>query len=390
MKIRIYDYLIFGSIVIAPFTYMLAFKYTNTANLIDLYRFGFTCLIILQLIFSRKIYLNKVKVNPSILFFSLVILNGLIFNLLYLQVDNIASLARYGLYLLGLIIFREKIVYLLIKYIEQILLIFLTVGVIQAITGDTYYVNMSNRVAGPYYLHASGYSLFLVTTLSILTYKISKKGLNFFRFLCLITGLYILLRTGSRAGFIGFFLSIILVYGKKILNKYTVFALFISLVSFRNQLLEFFFDNPLLKRFVYLLSNGIFDASSNERVDIIIRSLNELDSLQRIFGIGIGYFDNFQELMVGERIAAHNNFLLFFIEGGFFLLIFFIIHLIWIGVKILKTKDINKKKLLVLLFLNIELFGLINNNLYYYIPYFISLIIIHEFISEKNWKSLKY
>ena len=66
MKIRIYDYLIFGSIVIAPFTYMLAFKYTNTANLIDLYRFGFTCLIILQLIFSRKIYLNKVYTNPEL------------------------------------------------------------------------------------------------------------------------------------------------------------------------------------------------------------------------------------------------------------------------------------------------------------------------------------
>ena len=88
--------------------------------------------------------------------------------------------------------------------------------------------------------------------------------------------------------------------------------------------------------------------------------------------------------MVGERIAAHNNFLLFFIEGGLFLLIFFILHLIWIGVKILKVKNINKKKLLILLFLNIELFGLINNNLYYFIPYFISLIIIHEFILEKN------
>jgi hypothetical protein len=390
MKIRIYDYLICGSIVLAPFTYMVAFKYTNTANLIDLYRFGFTCLIILQLSYSHKIYLNKVKVNPSILFFSLVILNGLISNLLYLQVDNIASLGRYILYLLGLIILREKIVFLLIKYIEQILLIFLTVGVIQTITGDTYLVNMAERVAGPYYLHASGYSLFLVTTLPILIYKISKEGLSFFRFICLLTGLFILLRTGSRAGLIGFLISIILVYGKKIFSKYTVLVLFISLVSFRSQLIDFFFDNPLLKRFVYLFKNGIFDASSNERVDIIIRSINGLDSLQRVFGIGIGYFDNFQESIVGERIAAHNNFLLFFIEGGLFLLIFFIIHLVWIAVKISKVKDINKKKLLVLLFLNIELFGLINNNLYYYIPYFISLIIIHEFISEKKWKSLKY
>ncbi len=384
MKIRIYDYLICCTIVIAPFTYMLAFKYTNTANLIDLYRFGFTCLIILQLIFSHKIYLNKVKVNPSILFFILVILNGFIFNLLYLQVDNIASLARYGLYLLGLIVLRKKIVFLLINYIEQILFIFLAVGVIQVITGDTYYVNMSNRVAGPYYLHASGFSLFLVTTLSILLYKISKDGLNLFRIICFIIGLYILLRTGSRAGFIGFFLSVILVYGKKIFNKYTIIALFLFLFTFRNQLLEFFFDNPLLKRIVYLFNYGIFDASSNERFDIIVRSLNELDKIQWIFGIGIGYFDNFQESMVGERIAAHNNFLLFFIEGGLLLLIFFILHLIWIGVKILKIKNINKKKLLILLFLNIELFGLINNNLYYFIPYFISLIIIHEFILEKN------
>ena len=109
--------------------------------------------------------------------------------------------------------------------------------------------------------------------------------------------------------------------------------------DFSNQLLEFFFDNPLLKRIIYLFNYGIFDASSNERFDIIIRSLNEFDTIQWIFGIGIGYFDNFQELMVGERIAAHNNFLLFFIEGGFFLLIFFILHLIWIGVKILKIKN---------------------------------------------------
>lgn len=390
MKIRIYDYLICGSIVLAPFTYMVAFKYTNTANLIDLYKFGFTCLIILQLSFSHKIYLNKVKANPSILFFSFVILNGLISNLLYLQVDNIASLGRYILYLLGLLILREKIVFLLIKYIEQILLIFLTVGVIQAITGDTYLVNMVERVSGPYYLHASGYSLFLVTTLPILIYKISKEGFSFFRFICLITGLFILLRTGSRAGLIGFLISVILVYRKKIFNKYTILVLFISLVSFRSQLIDFFFDNPLLKRFVYLFKNGIFDASSNERVEIVIRSINGLDSLQWFFGVGIGYFDNFQESIVGEKVGAHNNFLLFFIEGGYFLLIFFIIHLVWIAVKISKVKDINKRKLLVLLFLNIELFGLINNNLYYYIPYLISLLIIHEFISEKKWKSLKY
>lgn len=389
MKIRINDYLIFGSIVLAPFTYMVAFKFTNTANLIDLYRFGFTCLIILQLICSHKIYLNKVYINPSILFFSLVIFNGLISNLLYLQIDNVASLGRYLLYLLGLIIIREKIVFLLIKYIEQILLIYLTVGVIQAITGDTYLVNMAERVAGPYYLHASGYSLFLVTTLPILIYKISKEGLSFLRFICFITGLFILLRTGSRAGLIGFLISVILVYHKKIFNKYTILFVFISLVSLRSQLLDFL-DNPLFERIVYLFKNGIFDASSNERVEIIIRSINGLDSLQRFFGIGIGYFDNFQESFVGERIAAHNNFLLFFIEGGLFLLIFFIIHLVWIAVKISKVKDINKKKLLVLLFLNIELFGLINNNLYYYIPYLMSLLIIHEFISEKKWKSLKY
>ena len=249
---------------------------------------------------------------------------------------------------------------------------------------------MAERVAGPYYLHASGYSLFLVTTLPILIYKISKEGLSFFRFICLITGLFILLRTGSRAGLIGFLISSILVYRKRIFNKYTILFLFISLVSFRSQLLEFFFDNPLLKRFVYLFENGIFDASSNERAEIIIRSINGLDSIQRFYGVGIGYFDNFQESIVGEKIAAHNNFLLFFIEGGLFLLIFFIIHLVWIAVKISKVKDINKRKLLVLLFLNIELFGIINNNLYYYIPYLISLLIIHEFISEIKWKSLKY
>ena len=253
MKIRIYDYLIFGSIVLAPFTYLLAFKFTNTANLIDLYRFGFTCLIILQLIYSHKIYLNKVYINPSILFFSLVILNGLIYNLFYLQFDNIASLGRYILYLVGLIILRKKIVFLLIKYIEQILLIYLIVGIIQIITGDTYEVNMSDRVAGPYYLHASGFSLFLVTTLPILIYKISKYGLNFLRFLCFIIGLYILLRTGSRAGLIGFLISVILVYRKKIFNKYTILVLSISLVSFGSQLLDYFFDNGYLPR-LYLIN----------------------------------------------------------------------------------------------------------------------------------------
>ena len=272
----------------------------------------------------------------------------------------------------------------MIKYIEYILLLFLTVGLIQAITGDTYLVNMVDRVAGPYYLHASGFSLFLVSTIPILIYKISKSGISFTRFICLITGLFILLRTGSRAGLIGFLISVILVYGKKIFNRYTALALFILLISFRNQIIDFFFANPLLKRFVYLIKNGVFDASSNERVHIITRSLSGLDSLQMYFGVGIGYFDNFQESIVGEKIAAHNNFLLFFIEGGLFLLIFFIIHLVWVVVKISKVKDIDRKRLLVLLFLNIELFGLINNNLYYFIPYLICLLIIHEFILEKN------
>ena len=174
------------------------------------------------------------------------------------------------------------------------------------------------------------------------------------------------------------------VYRYYIFNKNYIIQIVLISIIFYNNILDLILNNPVTKRISLLILNGVFDASTNERLMIFSRSFSNIDSLYLFFGIGTGYFDNFQETLVGERVAAHNNLLLHFIEGGVLMIIIYICHILYSYNLIRSIRDINLKRMLLLIFINIEIFGIINNNYYYFIPYFLYIILLHTSTNNIN------
>ncbi len=119
------------------------------------------------------------------------------------------------------------------------------------------------------------------------------------------------------------------------------------------------------------------DSSSKTRIEIINNSLNSIDETDVIFGKGLGMFNSFYSL-VGEKkgVAAHNNYLLFFIEGGIIGLLGYILFELILLMKFFKSiknifsiNNISEKKLIyaaATVFIGIEFLGFLLNNYYFY------------------------
>lgn len=360
-----------------PFLFLLCFKISSFTPYFEYLRLIFLALLIVIISNYSGLGFLKKKVNATSLFFLILILNGIIANFLYLELDNVSTLSRYILFFFGCTLLSPSLGNSIIKNIHIYSLPVIAIGILQIIFNDTYLVNGVERISGPYYLHSSGYSLMLVCILPILIFKwYQEKSKSFLVLGIILISIYLLLRTGSRAGFIGFILSIIYVYKGQILKKKYLIPIIISIPVLSYKLVNLIMTSTSTKRIALLIQNGIFDASSNERLMIINRSIMNLDPLYLFTGIGTGYFDNFQETLTGERIAAHNNVLLHLIEGGVITLLLYLAHLVYSYKLITRVKEIRLKQLLLLVFINVEIFGIINNNYYYFVPYFLNIILI--------------
>lgn len=368
-----------------PFLFLLCFKIISFTPYFEYLRLIFLVLLIVAISSYSGLGFLKKRVNVSSLFFLILTLNGIIANFLYLELENASTLSRYILFFFGCTLLSPSLAISIIKYIHIYSLPIIAIGILQVLFNDTYLVNGVERISGPYYLHSSGYSLILVCILPILMYKWDQgKSKSFLVLGMVLISIYLLLRTGSRAGFIGFLLSIIYVFRGKIFKKKFLIPLILSVPVLSNKLINLIMNSPSTTRIAFLIRNGIFDASSNERLVIINRSVSNLDTLYLFTGIGTGYFDNFQEALTGERIAAHNNILLHLIEGGALMLILYLAHLIYSYILITRVKEIRLKQLLLLVFINVEIFGMVNNNYYYFIPYFLNIILIQTLTENER------
>ena len=141
----------------------------------------------------------------------------------------------------------------------------------------------------------------------------------------------------------------------------------------------FNFDfQPRLKNMLFLSSNyGQVDSSSKTRFDIIDNSLAAIDEKDVVFGKGLGMFNSFySEVGDKEGVAAHNNYLLFFIEGGIIALItyllfeFIMLFNLFRAIKNnFRLKHESDKKLIfaaATVFIGIEFLGFLLNNYYFY------------------------
>ena len=259
------------------------------------------------------------------------------------------------------------------KYLNVVSIIVFLIALYQLFTGDLQFLNMVKRVSGTYYLHASGFALFLIFPISYYIF-ISKSS---YRFLLIIVGTYILFRTGGRSAFLAFLLAYLIVFFK---DHKLYFSLLIGICV---SLLIFYFWEQILSlesfiRWKYLFESGN-DGSTITRFNYFYKSISNFEL--SFFGNGAGSFPFLYEEYFGKRLGAHNNFLMFLIEWGYLGLSLYVLHLVYLFFKIINLNS----PLLLFLFIAFYLGGLFNNNYYYPAPMIIFLSLYsYKLSNEKN------
>ena len=99
-------------------------------------------------------------------------------------------------------------------------------------------------------------------------------------------------------------------------------------------------------------------------------SLNNIKGVFQYIGIGIGGFQQFYYDITGrDAVAAHNNYLLFYIEGGYISLIAYILFQVTLGASIIKRLRISNSPIVGItffFFMGITVMSFLLNNYYFY------------------------
>ncbi len=258
-------------------------------------------------------------------------------------------------------------------------------GFLEIFTNDIQYLNNAYRVSGSFKFHQLAFGMFLFTIITcviFLKYNANDKILKKIIFgIVLALLLYLFMRVHSRLLSLSLFstlLAVSFIGSKQLLAKVKIMTATMFLLV-TGLFLMFNFDfQPRLKNLLLSRNNsGFVDSSSKTRLDIINNSLAAIDEVDVLFGKGLGTFNGFYEKAgLKKGVAAHNNYLLFFIEGGIVALAAFILFEFIMMIKFFKTiKNSHKikyesdKKLLfaaATLFIGIEFLGFLLNNYYFY------------------------
>ena len=258
-------------------------------------------------------------------------------------------------------------------------------GFFEILIGDIQYLNNAYRLSGSFKFHQLAFGMYLFTIITCILFlkynsqdKIIKK-IIFGVVLALL--LYLFMRVHSRLLSLSLFttlLGVSFIGTKQLLVKVKIITATMFLLV-TGLFLMFNFDfQPRLKNLLLSKNNsGFVDSSSKTRLDIINNSLAAIDNVDVLIGKGLGTFNSFYEKAgLKKGVAAHNNYLLFFIEGGILALAAFILFEFIMMIKFFKIiknsykiKHETDKKLLfaaATLFIGIEFLGFLLNNYYFY------------------------
>lgn len=279
------------------------------------------------------------------------------------------------------------------------ILVILIFTFLEIILGKVEFVNGANRLAGPFTGHQLGFSLYLfIILLCLLEWFVlpnkRNKFLLFIYILIFLTLFYFFINTHSRALLIIFFL-VIAGYQFIRIKSIGTFFRFITVGLIMLGIAGYVILNtdlaPRLKT-AFLSEKSLKDPSTMERVFIIENSLNGMNSRQFVTGIGLGGFNNFYERVAGKAdVAAHNNYLLFLVEGGGIALIGYVFY--QIAGMIFFIRNIRKRplapdfwKLGFMCFLGIEIMSFLLNNYYFFNSQYLIWIIFGACFALKSEK----
>lgn len=372
-------------------------------NLLFIVILFFSCLIFI-LIDSR---FPKIKKGTTFYVIAIIYLFTWLISVLRNEpTEWIPSFLRYGSYLL---LFALVYKYTILKKITRLfvtqvcvtmLLITALFGLKELMGGNVTFVNGAYRVHGNFLSHL-GYGMMLFVTLNYLlnVEVIGRRiGLSLLFYLgVFLFGLYMMNSAQSRMLTVSILFVNILAYwlfSKNIANKIKVALISVILVVAGYY---FVLNTEYFPRIREALVVDATDPSTLYRFFIINETFKAMKFIDYLVGIGMGGFNMFFYRATGELgVAAHNNYLLWLVEGGigvFAMFIFFQIKFIIDTVSIRKRHSENKeiRKLAFAtfsIFVGIEVFGFLLNPHYFYQVESFAVIVYGYFFGKSSALSM--
>lgn len=279
---------------------------------------------------------------------------------------------------------------------KRFLIYFITLslfwGTIEIISGDIDYLNGAYRFAGSFKKHQLATALFIYVLLVLYAEFILKYKKRFIIFSVYFVLLGFLVATQSRA-LLGIFLIVhFLYYLFQIKSVKRLFLLGIGSVVVLGAFYYIVVYTDAMPRYKSMVvgDHGIYDASTLERLDIMYDSINNLKGGHKVSGIGLGGFEAFYRNITGrEDVAAHNNYLLFYIEGGFIALGLYLLFQIILGMNLIKNVRRKQGKLTrptFMLFFGITIMSFLLNNYYFYCSELLVWSFIGGYLAECKYE----
>lgn len=291
-----------------------------------------------------------------------------------------------------------------VSFVVTVLLVIAVLGgFYEILTGQVKMANGAYRVSGHYDHHYLGYAMLMFVLLS---YSLNVQILGnsnplgkLFHIILFACGMYMFINSHSRMLTVSFFatnfMAYILTTGniKRVLYSGFVFLVFMAIAYYLVMFTELF---PRIRE---MLMVKRVDHSTLYRIFIIKSSTDAMSFLDYLVGIGMGGFNMFFYRATGEdEVAAHNDYLLWLVEGGAAMLLFYIIF----QYKVVR-EVIRKSKRAILksptayrlgvvsfvLFVGIEIFGFLLNPHYFYQSENVIFFVMGAFLGRMAYISSK-
>lgn len=270
------------------------------------------------------------------------------------------------------------------KFIVFLVMVLLFFSVYQILSGTRPFMNGAYRLSSIFGPTPAGFALVLLFCSIYLWHR--RNVARYYEFL-FISSVAMVLLVHSRQAIVTVFISIFLIlFLKSKLHKKIAYLLIFSLF-----VLLFYWvvlNTDFLPRFTDMLTRDGVDGSTLTRIRIFETVVNSLDYYEKVFGVGLGGFNHFYGDITGKLgVAAHNDFLLFYIETGAVGLILYVIYLFTLLLFSFRRSNENTdrdfKSVMFVLYVSFPVMSFINNPYYYpqvqwLILTFIGILLGHE------------
>lgn len=304
-------------------------------------------------------------------------LSGFLYNTI---TQILPSLVRYSLYLLcacfayTFVLRRNSKSFLsIIKwFLYPLIIISVFWALYEVATGQVEYLNGAYRLSGSFKHHQLAAALFYYVLMVLYWALYLREKYSISRLFILLILASLLFATQSRA-LLGISLIVTLLYiytGVKSAKVFITTMCLTGLLFIIAYYVTFFTEALPRIRDSLTMEEGEYDNSTMTRILIVENTIENIQGVKLLTGIGLGGFEKFYKAITGEsEFAAHNNYILFYSEGGIPSLLSYILFQLSFVKDIFISIRHNRTTINVVtfyLFLGITLFSFMLNNYYFY------------------------